>query len=127
MSKRTEVTNALLRIVEEAVPSVPWSVNITGSNVSKNIEGTVSCDRVLFDQQARDLIIATATFSVYVVDMGASAQIEDIGDTLFSALNNSDLDGTCLRCDVNSIIYGAPRGNSKAMAMLIEVVAEYYV
>ena len=56
MSKRTEVVNALLRIVEEAVPSVPWSVNITGSNVSKNIEGTVSCDRVLFDQQARDLI-----------------------------------------------------------------------
>ena len=75
MSKRTEVINALLRIVEEAVPSVPWSVNITGSNVSKNIEGTVSCDRVLFDQQARDLILATATFSVYVVDMGASAQI----------------------------------------------------
>ena len=59
--------------------------------------------------------------------MRASAQIEEIGDTLFSALNNSDLDGTCLRCDVNSIIYGAPRGNSKAMAMLIEVVAEYYV
>lgn len=127
MSKRTEVIEALAGIVREAVPNVPWSVNISGSNVSKGIEGTISCDRVAYDQQAAGLIIATATFSIYVVDMGNDAQIDDIGDALFDALNCSDLNKTCLVCYVNNIIYGAPRGNPKAMAVLIELQAEYYV
>ena len=127
MSKRTEVIEALAGIVREAAPDVPWSVNISGSNVSKGIEGTISCDRVAFDQQAAGLIIATATFSVYVVDMSGDAQIDDIGDALFEALECSDLNSTCLVCYVKNIIYGAPRGNQKAMAILIELEAEYYV
>lgn len=127
MSKRTEVTEALAEIVREAVPDVPWSVNIAGLNASKDVQGTISCDRVAFDQQAADLIIATATYTIYVVDMSGDAQIDDIGDALFDALNCSDLNKTCLVCYVNNIIYGAPRGNPKAMAVLVELQAEYYV
>lgn len=127
MSKRTEVMEALTEIIRNTAPDVPWSVNISGSNVSKGIEGTISCDRVAFDQQAAGLIIATATFSIYVIDMSSDAQIDDISDALFDALECSDLNGTCLVCYVKNIIYGAPRGNQKAMAVLIELQAEYYM
>lgn len=127
MSTRTEVTSALVEIIREAVPSVPWTVNVTGSNVSKGIEGTLSCDRVDFSQEARDIIFATATFTIYVVDMSGNEEIEDIGDILFDALNCTDANGTCLICSVKSIVYGAPRGNTKASALLMELEAEYQV
>ena len=127
MSTRVEVTKALASIIREALPNVPWSVNISGANATKGIEGTISCDHVSFEQGARCFVLARATYTVYVIDMQGNAPIEEIGDTLFDVLNCSDLNGACMVCNVNSIVYGAPKGNQKASALLMELVAEYEV
>lgn len=81
MSRAREVTNALADIIKEAVPGVKWNVNIVGASAGKGVEGTISCDEVTFEQDAYDVCTATAVYSIYVLDINGTTDIDDLSDT----------------------------------------------
>lgn len=125
MSRQSEITNALASLVKKAVPSVNWSVNIVGGNASKGVEGTVSCDEVSYEQDAYDICTATAIYSIYVLDINAKTDIDNMSDVLFKAVHNNDLNGLIDNGLVKRVVFGTPRGNTKAVAMLMEYQVEY--
>lgn len=125
MSRQSEITNALASLVKKAVPSVNWNVNIVGANVGKGVEGTISCDEVSYEQEAYDVCTATAIYSVYVLDINGNTDIDSMSDVLFGALHNNDLNGLIDNGFVKRVVFGTPRGNTKAVAMLMEYQVEY--
>lgn len=125
MSRQSEITNALASLVKKAVPSVNWNVNIVGANAGKGVEGTISCDEVSYEQEAYDVCTATATYSVYVLDINGNTDIDSMSDILFGALHNNDLNDLIDNGLVKRVVFGTPRGNTKAVAMLIEYQVEY--
>lgn len=125
MSKLQDVTESLLNVCAQVVPEVKWGVAVIGANVGKEPEGTVSCDKVSFEHTARRCVLATAEFSVYVIDINANIRVEDIGDKLFDALMLTDFDGSILVGKVKNISYGTPKGVSKAVAMVLEFEAQF--
>lgn len=125
MSRQSEITNALASLVKKAVPSVNWNVNIVGANVGKGVEGTISCDEVSYEQEAYDVCTATAIYSVYVLDINGNTDIDSMSDVLFGALHNNDLNGLIDNGLVKRVVFGTPRGNTKAVAMLMEYQVEY--
>lgn len=125
MSRQSEITNALASLVKKAVPSVNWNVNIVGANVGKGVEGTISCDEVSYEQEAYDVCTATAIYSVYVLDINGNTDIDSMSDVLFGALHNNDLNGLIDNGLVKRVVFGTPRGNTKAVAMRIEYQVKY--
>lgn len=125
MSRAREVTNALADIIKEAVPGVKWNVNIVGASAGKGLEGTISCDEVTFEQDAYDVCTAKAVYSIYVLDINGTTDIDDLSDTLFEVLHNNDLGGMIDNGLVKRIVFGAVANNTKAVAMLLEYQVEY--
>lgn len=125
MSRQSEITNALASLVKKAVPSVNWNVNIVGANAGKCVEGTISCDEVSYEQEAYDVCTATATYSIYVLDINGKTDIDNMSDVLFKAVHNNDLNGLIDNGLVKRVVFGTPRGNTKAVAMLMEYQVEY--
>lgn len=125
MSRAREVTNALADIIKEAVPGVKWNVNIIGASAGKGLEGTISCDEVTFEQDAYDVCTATVVYSIYVLDINGTTDIDDLSDTLFEVLHNNDLGGMIDNGLVKRIVFGAVANNTKAVAMLLEYQVEY--
>ena len=125
MSRQTEITEALAAIVKATAPEIKWGINIVGSRASKEVEGTISYDRVEYRQEAQDYIVANATYSIYVIDINANADLENLSDKLFAVLYNNDFEGLIYNGVVTHVIFGTPRGDQKAAAMLMEYQVEY--
>ncbi len=125
MSKRIEVTNAIIGLLKKKVPEANWNASITGVNRSSKLEGTVTCDRIEYNYEAYDVLTAKAVYSIYIVDMNSIEGVDDIADKAFVLLNNSDLAGTITEGLVSKIIYGTAQGKQNAGVALLEYVVEY--
>lgn len=125
MSRQSEITSALASLCRKVVPGINWNVNIVGANAGKGVEGTISCDEVSYEQEAYDVCTATAIYSVYVLDINGKTDVDNLCDVLFKALHNSDLNGLIDNGLVKRVTFGTPRGNTKAVAMLMVYQVEY--
>ena len=62
---------------------------------------------------------------VYVLDINGKTDVDNLCDVLFKALHNNDLNGLIDNGLVKRVTFGTPRGNTKAVAMLMEYQVEY--
>lgn len=124
--RRNEITNAILDTLTTNIPSVPWTSKIIGVATSNTVEGTVACDSVTYQYDAKDSLVARATYYIYIVDLNSTNDVESVADQVFSVLNNSDLDGALIVGDIVRINYGVSPGKPNSSAVLLEYVVEYY-
>ena len=124
--RRNEVTQAIIECLKNAVPEVPWGVRITGANRSKVVEGSVTCDRVSFEYDSKDSLVAKATYLIYIIDPNSTENVDVLGDKVFFALNNDDLDGVVICGDVTNITYGSAPGITGSGVVLLNYSVEYY-
>jgi hypothetical protein len=127
MSRQKEVTAAVAECVRKAVPEINWSINIVGTNASREVEGTISCDEITYEQDTYDICTATAVYSVYVLDINGRTDVDNLSDVLFEALHNNDLNGVIDNGLVKRIVFGTTSMNTRAVAMLLEYHVEYYM
>ncbi len=127
MSRQKEVTAAVAECVRKAVPEINWSINIVGTNASREVEGTISCDEITYEQDAYGICTATAVYSVYVLDINGRTDVDNLSDVLFEALHNNDLNGMIDNGLVKRIVFGTTSMNTRAVAMLLEYNVEYYM
>lgn len=121
MSKREEVTKALMDLLGQEVPEVSWSQQLTGAARSKELEGSVSCDRISFEWNAKNVRMATASYSIYLLDANTLDGVDELADKIDSVLcEHWHLGGIAVNSAVKEIIFGAAQGKTNAGMALIE-------
>ena len=124
--RRATVTQAIFETLKEAVPEVPWSVRFSGANRSKGVEGTVSCDRVSFEYDSKDSLVAKATYNIYILDANSTENVDELADKVFLVLNDDDLDGVIICGDITQVQYGSMPGMPSSGVVVLTYVVEYY-
>ncbi|MBR6635948.1 MAG: hypothetical protein IKK97_00705 [Phascolarctobacterium sp.] len=124
--RRAEVTNAILTTLQANVPAVPWSAKVFGAATSNKVEGTIACDRVEYQYDSKNSLVATATYYVYIVDVNSTNDVDGLADAVFQCLNNDDLAGVLIVGDIVRISYGVAPGKANSSAVLMEYVVQYY-
>ena len=124
--RRTEVTNAILETLTACVPSIPWTSKVIGVAASKSVEGTIACDKVSFGYDAKNSIVATATYYIYIVDVNSTTDVDGLAEQVFECLHNDDLGGVITVGDILQITYGVAPGKPNSSAVLLEYVVKYY-
>lgn len=120
MSKREEVTRALMDLLAHGVPEVSWSQTLTGAVRSKKLEGTISCDRINFEYNAKNVRMATASYDIYLMDPDTLDGVDGLADKIDNLLNeNWHLGGIATNSAVKEIIFGAAQGKTNAGMVLI--------
>lgn len=124
--RRATVTQTIVDILKEAVPEVPWGVRFSGANRSKGVEGTVSCDRVSFEYDSKDSLVAKATYNIYILDANSTENVDELADKVFFVLNDDDLDGVIICGDITQVQYGSMPGMPSSGVAVLTYVVEYY-
>ena len=102
MSKRTAVEEALYSLLMDQFPKISyeWLDKFTKA--------------------------ATATFSIYVMDISSTNEVDNIADDIIRVLsNNRTLSGTVVDSLVQEVIYGMAQGRPDVGAVLIHFVVTY--
>ena len=121
MSRREEVTAALLELLQTELPEVSWNEQLTGAVRGQNLQGTVSCDRISFERNAKNVRMATASYSIYMIDANSLDGVDTLADKIDSVLcENWHLGGIATNSVVKSIIFGAAQGKTNAGMALVE-------
>lgn len=124
--RRAEVTNAILEALQAGVPDISWTAKIAGVATSNKVEGTIACDRVTFEYDSKNSLVANATYFVYIVDLNSTNDVDGLADAAFQCLNNEDLGGVLIVGDVVRINYGIAPGKPNSSAVLLEYAVKYY-
>ena len=124
--RRATVTQTIVDILNEAVPEVPWGIRFSGANRSKEVEGTVSCDRVSFEYDSKDSLVAKATYNIYILDANSTENVDELADKVFVVLNDDDLDGVIICGDITQVQYGSMPGMPSSGVAVLTYVVEYY-
>ena len=116
MTKK-ELTKKIIELLTEGVPDVQWLEAVIGIRLGKGVVGTVACDRVSFEYPSKDIIDATAVFTVVLIDVNGSEAMDDRAEQVMKLLRaNPTIDGAAIDSGVQRIIYGTPQGAPKATA-----------
>lgn len=126
MSRRQEVTDAIERILKYELPEVPWTVLVKGIKRSKQTEGTISCDEVTFNFDAKGSRNAQALYSISAVAAGDSVDIDTLADNLDKViLNNPTLDNWATTARITQIFFGVAQGREEAGAFIAYLDVTY--
>ena len=125
--RRKAVSDAIFDILTENVPEVTWTKLFKGFQRGKGVVGSVVSDRVDFEYDAKNQLVATAKYTVIIADSENTDTVDDIADTVFELLDNDDLNGTATVGDVKRITYAAAPNKEDAGAVLIVYEVKYYV
>jgi len=127
MSRRTEVQEAIRRILVDEVPEVAdWQTRLVGIERGTGLVGGISCDRVAFATAAKGEREATATYSIYLIDYGNSFDVDalaDKADAAFAA--DPSLDGWATDSRVKRILYGAAPTRAPVCVACLELEVKY--
>lgn len=128
MSRRTEVTEALLRILQDEAPEVSWNMAVTGAKRGKEVEGTVTCDRIRFEDEGKGEREATAEYSIYILDARSLESVDALADKVESILTaNATLDNWATDSRVKMLVFGAPQGRPNVGLALIDFEVKFDV
>lgn len=123
--RRKEIGAAIRSLLESSVPTVTWTERLAGANRGKEICGSITCDRVAYSWQDKTTLVATATYSIYLVDTPSSGTVDDIADDVFTALHADDLDGMVIDSNVLTVMYGAAQGKPDIGVVMMEYEVKY--
>ena len=126
-TKRKEVEDAIMGVLESNVPNVKWSKIFKGFKREKEISGSLVNDSTDFEYDAKNQLKATARYVVIIADPNNTDTVDNLADEVFELLDNDDLDGTVIIGEVKSIIYASAPTKSEAGAALLNYEVKYYV
>ena len=122
---RKNISGAIRAALEAAVPSVKWTERLQGASRGKDVIGSVTYDRVSYRWDDKSTLIATANYSIYLVDTPSTGTVDDLADAAFTALHADDLGGLAVDSNVLNVMYGCAQGKSDVGVVLIEYQVEY--
>lgn len=125
--RRLEVEHAIMDILETNLPTVNWVKIFKGFQRDKGIAGSLVNDRIDFEYDAKDQLVATAKYTVIIADSENTDTVDDIADEVFELLDSDDLNGTATIGEVKSIVYASAPTKAEAGAALIVYEVKYYV
>lgn len=126
MSQRTAVEEALYSLLKGKFPEIHWQKLVTGAARGREMMGTVACERISYEWLDKFTKAATATFSIYVMDISSTSAVDSIADDIIAALGDDrTLSGTVVDSLVQEVIYGMAQGRPDVGAVLIHFVVTY--
>ncbi len=126
MSRRTEVTEALVRILEDEIKEVAWFKRTVGAVRGKVMHGTVSCDKISYEWDTKGDRTATATYSIFITDDSSVDGVDVIADRIDEVLTaNPSLDNWATDSVISEIVYGAAQGKTTVGVALITLKVDY--
>lgn len=124
--RRKEISGAIRSRLESSVPAVIWTERLTGASRGKEVCGSVTCDRVSYRWEDKTSLVATATYSIYLVDTASTGMVDDLADEVFTTLHADDLDGAVIDSNVMQVMYGSAQGKPDVGIVMMEYKVEYY-
>ena len=120
MSRRTEITDVIMGLLQDHIPEVHWSSLVTGAGRSNKLEGTVSCDRITYVEMTKSGRKGVLTYSIYLLDTASVEGVDALADKLDALLTKyHDLGGWCIDSQVKEIVFGVAQGKTDAGMALI--------
>lgn len=120
MSRRTEITDVIMGLLQDQIPEVHWSSLVTGAGRSNKLEGTVSCDRITYVEMTKSGRKGVLTYSIYLLDTASVEGVDALADKLDALLTKyHDLGGWCIDSQVKEIVFGVAQGKTDAGMALI--------
>lgn len=120
MSRRTEITDVIMGLLQDQMPEVHWSSLVTGAGRSNKLEGTVSCDRITYVEMTKSGRKGVLTYSIYLLDTASVEGVDALADKLDALLTKyHDLGGWCIDSQVKEIVFGVAQGKTDAGMALI--------
>ncbi len=120
MSRRTEIMDVLMGLLQDQMPDVHWGSLVTGANRTNRLEGTLSCDRITYQEMTKNGRKGVLSFSIYLLDTQSIEGVDALADELDAILTQyPDLGGWCTDSRVKEIIFGAAQGRANVGVALI--------
>lgn len=124
--RRKEISGAIRSHLESFVPAVKWIERLSGASRGKEVCGSITCDRVSYQWEDKTDLIATAIYSVYLIDAASTGTVDDLADEVFMALHAEDLGGAVIDSNVMQVVYGSAQGRPEVGIVMMECKVEYY-
>lgn len=86
MSRRTEITDVIMGLLQDQMPEVHWSSLVTGAGRGNKLEGTVSCDRITYVEMTKSGRKGVLTYSIYLLDTASVEGVDALADKLDALL-----------------------------------------
>ncbi len=125
------ITDALLSILEDRVPDIPWKVSIMGATFPKKLTGFIICDEVRYSPYDKDERIAEATFGLQIICPNARGDtnttvVEDYAMAVRNVLAEEyRLDDWAQDSYVESIVFGTAKGVTNIGTAVITYIVKY--
>ena len=126
-AKRKAITDAIVGMLSTNIKNVEWSKYFKGFQRGKVITGSVVCDHIDYEYDAKNQCMATATYTIIVADPDNLDTVDNIADTVFDLLDCDNLDGTAEIGLVTIVNYASAPTKVDAGAVLIVYEVKYYV
>ena len=126
-AKRKAITDAIIGMLSTNITNVEWSKYFKGFQRGKVVTGSVVCDHIDYEYDAKNQCIATAIYTIIVADPDNLDTVDNIADTVFELLDCDNLDGTAEIGLVTSVNYASAPTKVDAGAVLIVYEVKYYV
>ena len=126
-AKRQAVTDAIYGILSTNIKTVEWEKYFKGFQRGKGITGAVVCDHIDFEYDAKDQLLATATYTIIIADPNNLDTVDTLADTAFELLDCDNLNGTAEIGLIKSINYASAPTKVDAGAVLVVYEVKYYV
>lgn len=124
--RRKEISGAIRSHLESFVPAVKWIERLSGASRGKEVCGSITCDRVSYQWEDKTDLIATAIYSIYLIDAASTGTVDDLADEVFMALHAEDLGGAVIDSNVMQVVYGSAQGRPEVGIVMMECKVEYY-
>lgn len=124
--RRKEISAAIRALLEDSVPAVKWTERLTGASRGADIYGSVTCDRVDYAWDDKTSLVATAVYSIYLVDSASTGAVDDLADEVFQTLHSDDLEGLLIDSNIKRVVYGSAQGKPEIGIVLLEYEINYY-
>ena len=107
-------------LLQDQMPDVHWGSLVTGANRTNRLEGTLSCDRITYQEMTKNGRKGVLSFSIYLLDTQSIEGVDALADELDAILTQyPDLGGWCTDSRVKEIIFGAAQGRANVGVALI--------
>ena len=126
-AKRQAVTDAIYGILSTNIQTVEWEKYFKGFQRGKTITGAVVCDHIDFEYDAKNQLLATATYTIIIADPNNLDTVDTLADTAFELLDCDNLNGTAEIGLIKSINYASAPTKVDAGAVLVVYEVKYYV
>lgn len=125
MALRNEINETILSACKALLPDIQWTYRLVGAERSKNIQGTISCDRIDILNKSKDLTHALGKYEIFIIDFTGNYDVDTASDTIVDAFNKTNMGGLCLSSEVTRIVYGSAQGYRDSNVCMISLEIEF--